>query len=105
VAEIVGLPGWEAIDSALRGLYPGVEPLHLGTQVLWADGGPDPLDAVQIYPRPDHWHIVGFGLSELGQKVTPFPDTSGWGFELTARACRDPGDDLDGETDAASDSG
>jgi len=32
-----------------------------------------------------HWHIVGYGMSELYAKETDDPEESGWGFELTFR--------------------
>jgi hypothetical protein len=32
-----------------------------------------------------HWHYVSFGFSDLGEKNSPDPQRSGWGFELTCR--------------------
>jgi hypothetical protein len=79
-------PGWQAIDAALERLYGDQEPLHMGTLVRWSSGGPDPLDGMSAYLHPDgHWHYVGFGLTELYEKVSDQPDISGWGFELTLR--------------------
>ncbi|HLV73488.1 MAG TPA: suppressor of fused domain protein [Vulgatibacteraceae bacterium] len=86
-------PGWEAIDAALRGLYGDVTPLHLGTVHKWALGGPDPLDGISVYPRAEpvpHWHFISYGMSELYEKVSDNPDESGWGFEFTFRAAREP---------------
>jgi hypothetical protein len=83
-------PGWDAIDAALRRIYPGVEPLHYGTVVKWMLGGPDPLDGISFYARPDHWHIVSYGMSELYGKESDDPDESGWGFEFTFRVARRP---------------
>ncbi|MEO3743665.1 suppressor of fused domain protein [Plantactinospora sp. B5E13] len=81
-------PGWDAIDAALDRLYPGVEPQHYGTLIKWMMGGPDPLDGISFYPRPDHWHLVSYGMSELYSKDSDNPDESGWGFEFTFRVAR-----------------
>ncbi|MFC6022098.1 suppressor of fused domain protein [Plantactinospora solaniradicis] len=88
-------PGWEAIDARLAELYPDVEPKHYGTLHPFALGGPDPLDGISFYSRTGpvpHWHIVGYGMSELYGKETDNPDESGWGFEFTFRVARDPRD-------------
>ncbi|HZM74276.1 MAG TPA: suppressor of fused domain protein [Candidatus Limnocylindrales bacterium] len=84
--------GWEAINAALDGLYPGVQPKHYGTVMKWAFGGPDPLDGLSVYARDDHWHFVTYGMSELYDKESDDPDRSGWGFEFTFRPGRDPSD-------------
>lgn len=89
-------PGWDAIDARLAELYPDLEPKHYGTLHRFALGGPDPLDGVSFYPRSGpvpHWHIVGYGMSELYAKETDDYDESGWGFEFTFRVARDTGDD------------
>lgn len=83
-------PGWEAIDSALAGLYGQREPeRHYGTVLKWILGGPDPCDGLSGYKVLDqgapHWHIVTYGLTELYAKESEDPDESGWGFELTMR--------------------
>ena len=63
-------PGWEAIEDACSALYPGQQPYewsHRGVHAMH-DLRPvpeNPLEAVRIYAAPDHWHYVGFGLSEL----------------------------------------
>ena len=85
-------PGWDAIGARLSELYPNVEPKHFGTLHRFALGGPDPLDGISFYPRDEpkpHWHIVGYGMSELYSKETDNPDESGWGFEFTFRVARD----------------
>ena len=50
------------------------------------DGGK--FAGVRVYcaesPQP-HWHFVTFGLTDLGDKDSPDPDHSGYGFELTCR--------------------
>jgi hypothetical protein len=86
-------PGWEAIDGALARLYPGVEPRHLTALLPWSLGGKDPLDGISAFPRTEpvpHWHMVGYGLTELYSKESDNPEESGWGFELTFRPTRDP---------------
>ncbi|MEU8120569.1 suppressor of fused domain protein [Spirillospora sp. NPDC049024] len=90
-------PGWAAIESALRDLYGGAG--SVGTyapHVPYSAGGPDPLDAIQIYapdePRP-HWHLVSFGMSELYEKVTDDLEMSGFGIEFSLRVARGPQDE------------
>jgi hypothetical protein len=88
-------PGWDAIDARLTDLYPGVEPKHYGTLHRLALGGPDPLDGISFYPRDEpmpHWHIIGYGMSELYAKETDNPNESGWGFEFTFRVAHDISD-------------
>ncbi len=84
-------PGQAAILRALKKLYPAQRPRHFETVRRWADGGPDPLDAVSVFEAAGplkHWHYVSFGLSELYDKVSAEPDRSGFGFELTFRLAR-----------------
>jgi suppressor of fused len=84
--------GWTAIDNALARLYPAQEPMHYGPPVGWSLGGPDPLDGISAWLRPDpvpHWHFVTYGFSELYNKESDDSAHSGYGFELTFRlACR-----------------
>ncbi len=88
--------GWEAIDAALRDVHGDQEPVHVATAIKYAAGGKDPLDGISAY-RSDHgrphWHIVSYGLSELYEKTSQDPSTSGWGFELSFRLTRGPGED------------
>jgi hypothetical protein len=68
-----------AIGARLDEVYGGQAPFHYGVQVAFADGGPDPLDAVSIYFHPEgpHWHYVSFGLEPvMGAELT---------FRLAAR--------------------
>ncbi|MEV6303069.1 suppressor of fused domain protein [Actinoplanes sp. NPDC051861] len=88
-------PGWDAIDARLGEFYPGVEPQHFGTLHRFALGGPDPLDGISFYARDEpvpHWHIIGYGMSELYAKETDNAEESGWGFEFTFRVARSPGE-------------
>lgn len=80
--------GWNAIDGALRRIYPGVEPRHYGSLLKWRLGGQDPLDGISVYAREDHWHFVSYGMSELYEKESTNSDVSGWGFEFTFRLAR-----------------
>lgn len=85
--------GWEAITAALTAVYGEQEPSHWGTIVKFCLGGPDPLDGVSAYDAGDHYHYVSYGLSELYEKESELEDQSGWGFELTFRLKKRPGDE------------
>lgn len=88
-------PGRRAIDAALSRLYGRLEPVHLRPILPWSLGGPDPLDGISAYPAagpPPHWHLVSYGLSELGAKESDDESRSGYGFELTLRIPRAPGE-------------
>src|SRR5262245_61856536 len=62
--------GWDAISAHLAAAYPGQEPRHWGTIMRASAGGRNPLDGISAYRAdgPPHWHWVGLGLSELGEK-------------------------------------
>ena len=49
--------------------------------------GPRPLETVALHRlhEPEHWHVIGYGLSDLVGKESPDEEWSGWGFELTFR--------------------
>jgi hypothetical protein len=73
-------------ETALARLYPGVEPwrLHL-----------DPLDAVNIYRRDNHWHFVSDGMSARGFELTfrladadPDGDPPTWAASFLANLAR-----------------
>jgi hypothetical protein len=85
-------PGWDAIDAALWPIYGEREPVHMGTIIRWAEGGPDPIHGISAYKNADpspHWHFVTYGFSELWDKESSDPEVSGFGFELTFRlACK-----------------
>ena len=81
-------PGWDAIDAALSQLYPDQGPRHFAADLPRRLGGAD-VDGISVYERPDHWHYVTYGLTELYEKESDDPDYSGWGFELTFRLRRE----------------
>ncbi|MCA9655141.1 MAG: suppressor of fused domain protein [Myxococcales bacterium] len=89
----VHAPGWAALDRALGVLYPGQTPHQFASQRAYDLEGHSPLPAVVAYEAtgPDHWHLVGYGLSELFEKSSPDPEHSGFGFELGLRLPRAPG--------------
>lgn len=87
--------GWAAIDHAIGAVYPHQQPLHYGTLISWALGGPDPIKGISAYKSDDglHWHFVTYGFSELYDKAPENDsDISGFGFELTFRLACAPGD-------------
>ena len=85
-------PGWAAIDRALAPLYHHAEPhAHFGTVLPYSLGGNDPIHGISVYLRSEpvpHFHFVTYGFSDLFQKETDDPETSGFGFELTFRLVR-----------------
>ena len=85
-------PGWAAIDDALARLYPGQVPHQFASQRAYEPDADSPLPAIAVYEarRPDSWHFVTYGLSELFDKSSADPDVSGFGFELTMRVPRGP---------------
>ncbi|XP_074641667.1 suppressor of fused homolog [Tubulanus polymorphus] len=96
-------PGFEAIYSACRQLYPDQpNPLQVTALVKYWLGGPDPLDYISMYSNPGcpeknvppHWHYVSFGLSDLhgdgrvhdsAYRSGSVDSPSGFGFEMTFR--------------------
>ena len=88
MSEAHHAPGWAAIDAALAPIYGEREPLHYAPPLHMAAGGNDPLDGISVYVRDDHFHFVTYGFTELYQKESDDPETSGFGFELTFRLAR-----------------
>ncbi|KAG8186106.1 hypothetical protein JTE90_003188 [Oedothorax gibbosus] len=96
--------GLQALYGACRAIYPDQpNPLQVAALVKYWLGGPDPLDYISMYSNPGnpeagippHWHYVSFGLSDLhGDGRVHGRDglSSGFGFELTFRLARGPGD-------------
>lgn len=89
----VHAPGWAAIDRALAMVHPGQTPHQLTSNNPYDLEGRSPLPAVVVHEGrgPEHWHLVGYGLTELFEKSSHDPEQSGFGFELTFRIPRDPG--------------
>lgn len=83
--------GWDCIDTALAGLYSGIEPRHYlpPGKVHFIAGGADPIDGVSIYDSQKgipHRHLVSYGMSELyDNEQKAGARFSGWGFEFTCR--------------------
>ena len=98
-------PGLAAIYSTLRKAYPDQSnPLQVTALVKYWLGGPDPLDFISMFSNPGnplhgippHWHYVSSGLSDLhgDGRVHEFRGAhglSGYGFELTFRLKKEPG--------------
>jgi len=86
-------PGWAAIDGALEPIYGSEEPPFHYAPSAPAFLSNDPLNGISVYKSNafgrDHWHFITYGFSELYDKETDDPSTSGYGFELTIRVARD----------------
>lgn len=83
--------GFDAVSRALQRLYPGQQGLYYGAIIPYALGGNDPLDGVEVWKSEHgvpHWHYVTYGFTELYEKESDDPETSGYGFELTFRLRR-----------------
>ncbi len=83
-------PGWDAIDSRLNAVYGDQEPLHWGTLIKYAFGGPDPLDGISAYENREggieHQHFCTYGYSNLYyDEESAGGEHSGFGFEMTFR--------------------
>ncbi|XP_066904571.1 suppressor of fused homolog isoform X2 [Halyomorpha halys] len=105
-SQPVSPPGLEALYVACREIYPEQpNPLQVAAVIKYWLGGPDPLDYISMYFNrgnadlgiPPHWHYISFGLSDLHgdgrvhEKTGP-GEVSGFGFELTFRLKREPGE-------------
>ena len=94
--ELLPAPGWDALHDALAAVYPEQIPYewaHRGVHAMH-DLRPvpeNPLEVVRIYAAPDHWHYVGFGLSELFETEPTDQEWSGAGYEWTFRLARPEG--------------
>jgi suppressor of fused len=83
--------GWDAVAAHFATRYPNSEALSFRS-LIQAEVDPEPCKQVDAFPAGDHWHLVGFGLTELFAKVSDIPDQNGWGYELTLRVPREPSD-------------
>ncbi|OBR64147.1 branched-chain alpha-keto acid dehydrogenase subunit E2 [Paenibacillus oryzae] len=96
MSEEVDAIGWNAIDTALENIYGEQQARHYGTSIPYMLGGNDPLDGISVYsaeqPVP-HWHYVTYGFSDLYEKESEDETYSGYGFELTMRLAKEPGED------------
>lgn len=84
-------PGLDALTAALAQLYKGRKPRQFDNPQPRSLGGDDPLTSICVWQRAEptpHWHYVTYGFSDLFNKTTADPASSGFGFELTFRvAC------------------
>lgn len=84
-------PGLDALTAALAQLYKGRKPRQFDNPQPRGLGGDDPLTSICVWQRAEptpHWHYVTYGFSDLFNKTTADPASSGFGFELTFRvAC------------------
>lgn len=83
-------PGWTALEAGIAAVVGDIEPLHWGTNRLPDQDG---IYGLNAYPLDEYWLLLTLGLSELFEKVTDDPATSGWGIELTMRVPRGANDD------------
>ncbi|CAH1389820.1 unnamed protein product [Nezara viridula] len=106
IAQPVSPAGLEALYVACREIYPDQpNPLQVAAVIKYWLGGPDPLDYISMYFNrgnsdlgvPPHWHYISFGLSDLHgdgrvHEKTGLGELSGFGFEITFRLKREPGE-------------
>lgn len=96
--EEICMTGWDAIDDAIRRVYPGQDsPKHYGVLIPWRLGGPDPLDGISVYDGGDYWHFVTYGMSELYEKESENQEYSGYGMEFTFKLKKADYEDEEGE--------
>ncbi len=90
----VRAPGWAAIDLAVMARYPGQTPHQFSSKRAYELESESPLPAISVWraEAAKSWHYVTYGLSELFEKVSPIPDLSGYGIELTMRVADAPTD-------------
>jgi suppressor of fused-like protein len=86
-----GQPGRGAIDIALARIYKDTRTAHV--PITARSGEPSaPLAEIQVFlsfsPAP-FWHLITFGLSDIGDKRGDDPELSGAGIELTMRLAPD----------------
>ena len=96
--EEICMAGMDAIDDAIRRVYPGQDsPKHYGVLIPWQLGGNDPLHRISIYDGGDYWHFISYGLSELYGKESENLEYSGYGMEFTFKLKKADYEDQEGE--------
>jgi hypothetical protein len=90
-------PGWDAIDRWVGGHFGGQTPHQFTSRTAYELETPSPLPALTVWATksPAGWLYVSYGLSELFDKSSSDPNTSGFGFELTMRVPLAVGADSD----------
>jgi hypothetical protein len=91
-----GVPGWDAIETQVKSIYPEQKPQHLAPPMHASIGGSEPLDGISIYKSTaggiKHNHFVTYGFSELYFNEAAYgQEFSKFGFELTFRVKPDKG--------------
>jgi len=94
----VDAPGWDAIDRWVGGHFSGElggaqVPHQFTSHTAYEIDSASPLPAITVWSTkaPPGWLYVTYGLSELFDKTTPDPNISGFGFELSLRIPKPPG--------------
>jgi hypothetical protein len=78
--------GWDALETHIQKTYPEQVPQLFGNEVPYVLGGGSPLDGISVYEQADHWHLLGFGCSELYYNEKSASEAfSKFGFELSFR--------------------
>jgi hypothetical protein len=99
----VTAPGWAAIDRVCLAMHRGQVPHQFTSSRAYDLEGTSPLPAISVWEAHttlppnaapelarEHWHYVGYGLSELFEKSSPVASISGLGYELCVRIPRAP---------------
>lgn len=78
--------GLSSIIHTFEKFYPGqTSPLRLTPEILWEEGGREPLSEVRVYDGRTYFHLVTCGLSELYEKESDNAAYSGYGLEFTVK--------------------
>ncbi|MFO7563409.1 MAG: suppressor of fused domain protein [Enhygromyxa sp.] len=95
--EPIEAPGWDAIDRWVGAHFGAQVPHQFTSQTAFELDSPSPLPAITVWSTkaPEGWLYVTYGLSELFDKSSEDPSLSGFGFELTFRIPRPPGQNGD----------
>ncbi|MCQ2502947.1 MAG: suppressor of fused domain protein [Saccharofermentans sp.] len=87
------VPGWDAIESVFKKLYPEQEPHHFASKIEKRAmfGGPEYIDGYSLYKSPNGYtHIVTFGMTELyAEEESLGGEYSRWGYEMTMKLPED----------------